>query len=115
MKVLEYYRLETALYRCAPPVITYTQRGKMKKNRRLWFTGLLMLVILPVYLQFEVAGQVKPEPKDGANLAPADLNRVKPGAEAPDFTLENHDGRTITLSDYRGKKHVVLVFYRGYW
>jgi peroxiredoxin len=40
---------------------------------------------------------------------------VKVGDQAPDFTLENMDTRRITLSSYRGKKSVVLVFYRGYW
>lgn len=87
----------------------------MRKNILLGFVGLLMLVIMPVYLQFKVEGQVKPGPKEAANPAPADLNRVNPGTEAPDFTLENHDGKTITLSENRGKKSVVLVFYRGYW
>ncbi|MPZ77608.1 MAG: redoxin domain-containing protein [Deltaproteobacteria bacterium] len=37
------------------------------------------------------------------------------GQPAPDFTLEDSDGKNITLSDYRGKKNVVLVFYRGHW
>jgi cytochrome oxidase Cu insertion factor (SCO1/SenC/PrrC family) len=54
-------------------------------------------------------------PKDGANLPATDLERVKVGAPAPDFTLENHDGENISLSDYYGKKSVVLVFYRGHW
>ncbi len=54
-------------------------------------------------------------PKDGADLAPTDLNRVKVGQPAPDFTLEDVSGQPITLSDFRGKKTVVLVFYRGYW
>ena len=36
------------------------------------------------------------------------------GAEAPDFTLKNHDGRGVTLSKLRGTP-VLLVFYRGYW
>jgi cytochrome oxidase Cu insertion factor (SCO1/SenC/PrrC family) len=54
-------------------------------------------------------------PKDGADLAPTDLNRIKVGQPAPDFSLENADGNVITLSDFRGKKTVVLVFYRGYW
>ncbi len=54
-------------------------------------------------------------PKDGAGLPPTDIERVKVGDQAPDFTLENMDGRRITLSSYRGKKNVVLVFYRGYW
>ena len=54
-------------------------------------------------------------PKDGADLAPTDLNRIKVGQPAPDFSLENSDGNVITLADFRGKKTVVLVFYRGYW
>ena len=37
------------------------------------------------------------------------------GRPAPDFTLPDSAGRSIMLADYRGKKPVVLVFYRGYW
>jgi len=34
-----------------------------------------------------------------------------PGAQAPAFRLRTHDGkRTVSLSDYRGKKPVVLIF-----
>jgi cytochrome oxidase Cu insertion factor (SCO1/SenC/PrrC family) len=54
-------------------------------------------------------------PKDGPDLAPTDLNRIKVGQPAPDFSLEDAGGKAITLSDFRGKKTVVLVFYRGYW
>ena len=54
-------------------------------------------------------------PKDGADLPATELDRVKIGQPAPDFTLEDNDGKSITLSDFRGKKTVVLVFYRGYW
>jgi cytochrome oxidase Cu insertion factor (SCO1/SenC/PrrC family) len=54
-------------------------------------------------------------PKDGAGLPPTDLERVAVGGEAPDFTLESKDGTTVTLSSYRGRKNVVLVFYRGQW
>jgi peroxiredoxin len=60
-----------------------------------------------------VAAQIGP--KDGANLPATDLERIKIGQPAPDFTLQNHDGKNISLSDYRGKKNVVLVFYRGHW
>lgn len=35
------------------------------------------------------------------------------GATAPDFTLPDENGDTTTLSDYRGKQPVVLVFYPG--
>jgi peroxiredoxin (alkyl hydroperoxide reductase subunit C) len=54
-------------------------------------------------------------PKDGANLPPTDLDRIKVGQPAPDFTLENIDRKLVSLSDFRGKKSVVLVFYRGQW
>lgn len=33
------------------------------------------------------------------------------GDTAPDFTAEAHDGRTISLAEYRGKQVVVLYFY----
>ena len=35
------------------------------------------------------------------------------GQVAPDFTLENQEGEKVSLSDYRGKQNVVLVFYVG--
>jgi len=54
-------------------------------------------------------------PKDGANLPATDLDRIKVGQPAPDFTLENIDRKQVSLSEFRGKKSVVLVFYRGQW
>lgn len=54
-------------------------------------------------------------PKDGGGLTPFGLDRVKVGDQAPDFTLEDMAGKKVSLSDFRGKKNVVLVFYRGRW
>ena len=54
-------------------------------------------------------------PVDGKDMEPTNLDRVTVGAMAPDFTLAKHGGGTTTLSSMRGKKNVVLVFYRGYW
>lgn len=67
----------------------------------------LVMVGAPVFAQLG--------PKDGPDLAPTDLNRVRVGQPAPDFTLEDSDGNALTLSSFQGKKTVVLVFYRGYW
>ena len=40
---------------------------------------------------------------------------VAVGEVAPDFTLTDQNGRSHSLSAERGKRPVVLVFYRGYW
>src|ERR1700720_3397523 len=37
------------------------------------------------------------------------------GAPAPEFTLKDQDQKEIKLSDYKGKKRVVLVFYPLDW
>jgi len=36
---------------------------------------------------------------------------LKVGDRAPDFTLPDQDGRPVKLSDFHGKKNVVLAFY----
>jgi cytochrome oxidase Cu insertion factor (SCO1/SenC/PrrC family) len=36
---------------------------------------------------------------------------LKVGDEAPDFTLPDSDGKPVKLSDFRGKKTVVLAFF----
>lgn len=75
----------------------------------------LLLVCALLALTSDASGQTTLGPVDGAQLKPADLARVKVGDQAPDFTLEDQDGKPITLSRYRGQRAVVLVFYRGYW
>ena len=77
-------------------------------RRHVAFTLLLILF-------FAHMAHAQLGPKDGVGLKPTDLERVKVGVVAPDFTLESHDGKRISLSDYRGNKHVVLIFYRGRW
>ena len=42
---------------------------------------------------------------------PNPTNELKLGGEAPDFTLKSHLGEEVTLSDFRGKKNVVIAFY----
>jgi peroxiredoxin len=37
--------------------------------------------------------------------------QLKAGQEAPDFTLPDTDGKPVKLSDFRGKKTVVLAFF----
>lgn len=39
---------------------------------------------------------------------------ITPGELAPDFELEDVNGRFIRLSSFRGNKPVVLAFLRGF-
>ena len=41
----------------------------------------------------------------------APKTQLKVGQPAPDFTLNDTEGKPVKLSDFRGKKNVVLAFY----
>lgn len=44
----------------------------------------------------------------------ADQERAAIGQIAPDFELADVEGRSVRLSQYRDRTHVVLVFTRGF-
>ncbi len=80
----------------------------------------LRAALLPVLLSFgcsspESAPEVPLGPVDGRDLPGVALDRIQVGESAPDFTLEAFRGGRVTLSDFRGRQDVVLVFYRGHW
>lgn len=77
-------------------------------------SGLFVAVALAFAVPAD-AQRVRLGPADGGDLSPLDTGRVAVGSRAPDFTLESKDGGTVTLSQFRGRKNVVLVFYRGHW
>jgi peroxiredoxin len=35
--------------------------------------------------------------------------------KAPGFTLQDHLGRTVTLAQFAGRRHVLMVFYPLDW
>lgn len=37
------------------------------------------------------------------------------GEKAPDFTLNDHLGRSVSLSQFAGRRHVMLLFYPLDW
>ena len=46
---------------------------------------------------------------------PATATALKIGEPAPDFTLPDATGASVSLASFRDRTPVVLVFYRGYW
>lgn len=63
------------------------------------FTALLLLLLIAA--QFPTAAQEDAIAK----------TNLKVGDVAPDFTLLANDWKPVRLSDFRGKKTVVLAFY----
>lgn len=43
-----------------------------------------------------------------------EMSRVALDAVAPDFTLPDFSGNPVSLSDFRDRKHVLLVFNRTF-
>ena len=81
---------------------------------------MIFLMLIRVLIAAALAaGIAVSSPANAADpKAPAAAKRpgpVKAGEVAPDFTLTDQNGRSHTLSAERGKRAVVLVFYRGYW
>jgi len=50
--------------------------------------------------------------KSGAPMA---AERVAVGDTAIDFTMQSIDGETYRLSDLRGDKNAIIIFFRGTW
>jgi hypothetical protein len=69
---------------------------------------VFMLALLPLGLY---AQQPQP-PKQQQQPQPAPpKTNLKEGQAAPDFTLTDTEGKPVRLSDFKGKKNVVLAFY----
>jgi peroxiredoxin len=43
------------------------------------------------------------------------MARIELNVKAPDFTLDDFNGKSVSLSNYKKKKYVMVVFNRGFF
>ncbi len=86
----------------------------MKGNLKSAAVLLVLAVVVPLFSQCSTATTASKATATAANTAKAAAVQpavLKVGDKAPDFTLPDQFGKDISLSQFRGKKNVVLAFY----
>ncbi|GAB6060898.1 peroxiredoxin [Desulfonatronum parangueonense] len=74
------------------------------------------LVCVPVNAKADNPGGIMDQVYQVSDLQPLDSElKVQVGDKAPDFTLPAVHGETITLSDFRDRKNVMLSFVPAAW
>ena len=117
-------------------VARYAFYEQMGHTELLWLEPILYCCALASYIGGNIlhpigwAGWVFPLPILGTSAFKliglvVDMNfftnglKGRNGAEvgqfAPAFTLTDQDGNTVSLADYKGQRHVLVIFVRGDW
>jgi peroxiredoxin len=104
-------------------------------SKALWldpllsFTGILIYITVNIFHHNDWHGWILPLPflmlgiyislssyidRRGVEKLLA-MGIIEAGNAAPDFSLINYDGEKISLSDFKDKREVLLIFVRGDW
>lgn len=86
-------------------------------KRTIWTIGMCLAGVLMVSQgAFAVSEALRQGIYDVGTLKPNDSTlKVSVGEKAPDFTLKSLSGKNVSLSDYLGKKIVVISFVPAAW
>jgi peroxiredoxin len=86
------------------------------KTSIVFFKFMGLMAILLATPAFGASAAFKDNIYNPGQLKPIDSElKVKIGDQAPDFTLPSVSGEKVTLSQYRGKKNVVISFVPAAW
>jgi len=83
---------------------------EFKEQLMLRRFGQIALVLLSAFITIQ-AQQPAPTPAPRPATPQAPKTHLKVGQAAPDFTLTDTAGKPVKLSDFKGKRNVVLAFY----
>lgn len=98
--------------------MAYRRRALQSVRFRISTTGVLLAaaaIVGPALALDADAGSNALEPGRVNPEASTAQAAAQVGSEAPDVSLESIDGESLRLSDLRGDKNVILVFFRGTW
>jgi peroxiredoxin (alkyl hydroperoxide reductase subunit C) len=90
----------------------------MQKKRLANFILIagILSVFISVPMAFAISDAYKGNIYQVGTLRPIDsVLKVKKGVQAPNFSLPSVSGEKVSLSQYRGKKNVVLSFVPAAW
>lgn len=80
--------------------------------RRVFLGIALMFGLVSLAVAQDAKPQPSPQPTQPKQQTPAPpKTHLKVGDVAPDFTLIDTNRKEVKLSDFKGKKSVVLAFY----
>ena len=80
----------------------YFDGGFTISRGKLHMKKLLITLVIGIAFAVSALGQTVPAPP---------TTHLKVGDMAPEFSLPDTTGKPVKLSDFRGKKNVVLAFY----
>ncbi|MGZ3526012.1 MAG: peroxiredoxin [Thermodesulfobacteriota bacterium] len=88
-----------------------------KKNLSILILAIgILLVLVAVPIAFAISDAYKGNIYQMGTLKPVDsVLKVKIGQTAPDFVLPSVSGEKVSLSQFRGKKNVVISFVPAAW
>ena len=74
-------------------------------------SAMFSVLMLAISLPGQQAVQTQQSANSTATQPAPPKTHLKVGQAAPDFTLTDTAGKPVKLSDFKGKKNVVLAFY----
>jgi peroxiredoxin (alkyl hydroperoxide reductase subunit C) len=85
-------------------------------NKKYAFFGAFLGILVFSAAAFSASEELQCKIFQVGKLKPVDSNcNIKPGDKAPDFTLPSVSGEPVSLSEYAGKKNVVISFVPAAW